>query len=328
MSILSRRQFVHGATAFGAGTLLAGCGQGDPRDFPNGDIKFIIPFAAGGGFDSYVRVVVEPMAAALPRKVNIVPTNIVGAGGGKGVSQLYHARPDGYTVGILNIPGAIVMELLTGTGGYNLDRMTWLGNMAREPYGVAVGYNSPIRTMDDLRALSARRPLKFTTTGPGSTGRAATLIASKILGLRAEIISGYKGSIEYVVAAARGDGDAAVCSLTVLAGLVRAKVIRVIATFEEKSSMPGAQNALDLGHPELTKIIELRPVAAPPGLPKTIQTTLADALAKALRDQRVVDWSRKNDAYLAPQSPEETVAALREQVTFINHWRDILGGSM
>lgn len=324
MSILNRRQFVSGATALGAASMLAGCGESDPRNFPDRDVKFIIPFAAGGGFDSYVRIVAEPMAAALGGKVNVVPTNVTGAGGGKGVSQLYHSRPDGYTIGILNVPGALVMELLTGTGSFDLEKMTWLGNIGRDPYGVAVGYNSPIRTIDDLRALSARRPLKFTSTGPGSTGRAATLIASEMLGLRSEIISGYKGSIEYIVAAARGDGDAAISSLTVMTGLVQAKVIRVIATFEEKSSIEGAQNALDVGHPELTKIVQLRPVAAPPALPAEIEKRLSDALAKGLRDPGVVAWSDKNHAYLAPESPEQTIAGLHEQMAFINQWRSVL----
>lgn len=278
--------------------------------------------------DAYSRVIAEPMARALLGKVNVVPTNVTGAGGVKGVSRLYHSRPDGYTIGSLNIPGAIVMELLAGTGSYDLAKLTWLGNMGRDPYGIAVGYNSPIRTVQDLRALSSRRPLKFTSTGPGSTGRSATIIASKMLGLRSEIISGYKGSIEYIVAAARGDGDAAMSSLTVMAGLVRAKVIRVIATFETESSMPGAQSAIDLGYPELTKIVQLRPVAAPPNLPKPIQQSLSDALATALRDPKVVEWSRKNDAFLEPSTPEETIAALQEQVAFIQRWRSVLEGPM
>jgi len=206
--------------------------------------------------------------------------------------------------------------------------MTWLGNMGRDPYGIAVGYNSPIRSMADLKALSAKRPVKFTSTGPGSTGRAATLIAAKMLDIRAEIIAGYKGTSEYLVAAARGDGDAAVCSLTAMSGLVKAKVIRVISTFEEKSSVPGAMSATDLGQPDLVKIVQLRPVAAPPHLPAPIRQTLSDALGKALRSPAVVEWSHKNGANLMPESAEQTVAALHEQMAFITRWRDVLGGTM
>jgi tripartite-type tricarboxylate transporter receptor subunit TctC len=325
MHLISRRPFLTGAVSCGAGMLLGGCSQSDPRNFPERDINFIIPFAPGGGFDAYVRVAMAPMAAALPHKVNLVPMNVDGAGGGKAASQLYHARPDGYTISILNVPGAIVLQLVQGGGGYDLSKMSWLGNMGRDPYGVAVGYNSPIRSFADLQAISRKRPVKFTSTGPGSTGRAATLISSKMLDIHSQIIAGYKGTSEYLVAAARGDGDAAVCSLTAMSGLVRAKVIRIIATFEAHSSVPGAESATSLGQPDLTKIVQMRPVAAPPHLPREIQTTLANSLRDALRSPSVVAWAKKNGANLAPETPEETLAALHEQIAFITKWRDVLG---
>lgn len=324
-----RRHFL--ATAgLGGAAFLAGCSSSDEASaYPTRDINFIIPFSPGGGFDSYVRIVLEPMQAALPHKANLVPLNVEGAGGGKAVSQLYHSAPDGYTISMISIPGAIVLQLLQGGAGFDLNKMTWIGNMGRDAYGVAVGMNSPIRSVADLKALSAKRPVKFTSTGPGSTGRAGTLIFSKMLGIDAEIIAGYKGTSEYLVAAARGDGDAAVCSLSAMYNLAQAKVIRILASFEEHSTIAGVhEDATTLGQPDLAKIAQFRPVAAPPDLPKPIQKTLSDALHKALQAPSVTAWSQKNGANLSWLSPQDTAAMLKDQRAFIAHWKQILGDKL
>jgi len=313
------------AAGYGGTAILLGCSAGGATLFPQRDINFIIPFAPGGGFDSYVRILLEPMQQFLPHKSNIIPLNIDGAGGGKATSQLFHARPDGYNISVVSIPGAIVLQMLQGTAGYDLNKMTWLGNMGRDPYGIAVGADSPIKSVADLVALSKKRPVKFTSTGPGSTGRAGTLISTEMLGIRSEIIAGYKGTSEYLVAAARGDGDAAVCSLTAMNSLAKAKVIRIIASFETKSSIPGVADATALGQPDLVQISQLRPVAAPPGLPTHIKNVLSTALDKALKSPGVVDWAQRNGANLTSESPEQTVQALKEQMAFIGHWKKVMG---
>src|SRR6266480_5361867 len=93
----SRRDVV--AAGIGASLFLA------PREasaaaggFPARNIQFIIPYAPGGGFDVYVRVIAPVMEKYLPKKVSIVPVNVAGGGGAKGIGQLYRARPDGYTL--------------------------------------------------------------------------------------------------------------------------------------------------------------------------------------------------------------------------------------
>lgn len=323
-TILDRRNFLIATGGLGT-ALLVGCSPSDnAATYPDRDINFIIPYAPGGGFDAYARIVIDPLAKALPKKVNIVPMNIEGAGGGKATSQLFHAKPDGYNIAIISIPGAIVQQLIQGKGGYDLTKMSWIGNMGTDAFGVAVGANSPIKSIADMQRISKTRPIKFTSTGAGSTGRAGALIGSKLLGINSQVITGYKGTSEYLVAAARGDGDAAVCSLTAMQGLAKAGVIRIIASFEAKSSIPGIQDATALGFPELTHIAETRPIAAPPGLPKPIQSMLADALNKALKSDEVTSWAKKNGANLAPATPEQTTKIVDDQTAFINKWKDIL----
>src|SRR6478672_11630489 len=82
--------------------------------FPTKNIQFVIPYAPGGGFDVYPRVVAPVMEKYLPNKVNIVPINVPSGGGSRGVAQLYRAKADGYTIGILNVPGMFILQQQQG----------------------------------------------------------------------------------------------------------------------------------------------------------------------------------------------------------------------
>src|SRR3954462_10132571 len=95
--------------------------------FPNKNIQFVIPYAPGGGFDVYVRFVGPVMEKYLPNKANIVPINVPAGGGSRGVAHLYRSRADGYTVGILNIPGMFILQQQQGPGAYDLAKFSWIG---------------------------------------------------------------------------------------------------------------------------------------------------------------------------------------------------------
>src|SRR5690349_6028783 len=255
--------------------VLLGCGLAAPslmltRDafgaaaFPAKNIQFIIPYAPGGGFDVYVRLIGPVMENYLPNKVSIVPMNIAAGGGSRGVAQLYRSKPDGYTIGILNIPGMFILQQQQGAGAYDLAKFSWIGAMGEgERYVISVGAKSPLKTYADLKALSAKRPVKLSVTGPEGTAYAATMIGSQLLGLRTQLITGYKGSADYVVAAIRGDSDAVIAAIPTTLRFVRGGTVRVLASFETKSTFPGVPDATALGQPDLDNISVERVIAGP-----------------------------------------------------------------
>jgi len=322
---LSRRDIIGGAACLlAAATLVPG--KARAADWPAQDIKFIVPYGAGGGFDLYVRELAPVMQKLLPGAVNIVPDNVAAGGGVIGVGQLARAHPDGYTIGILNIPGMFVLQR-SGAGSFDLKKLTYLGSAGHDTYALAVSAESPLRSMADLRALSAQRPVKFTSTGREGTAFSATLIAASLLGLRTQMILGYKGSNDYVVAAMRGDGDAVVTTVPLIKQMVEAKLMRVLATFEDHSSFPGADDATTLAQPELTKIILERIIAAPPRLPADIQAALAHALAGAVADPAVIAWARQTGTALQSMTPEQAAQTVAEQADFYDKWKQVIDAS-
>ncbi len=302
--------------------MLAG-GAAKAAGFPDKDITFIIPYSAGGGFDNYVRAIAPVMERYLPAKVTIVPTNVPAGGGTRGTNQLYRAKPDGYTIAIFNIPGMFVLQK-SGDAGYDLNKVSWLGSIGRDHYGIGVGANSPLKSVADLIALSGKRPVKFTTTGPEATAYAATLIAAELLGIKIEMIGGYKGSNDYVVAAIRGDGDAVITALPLLRRMQAGGELRILADFEERSTVPGAADATALKQPQLADIVLERLIGAPPGLPDDIKAILAGALAKAVADPEIAAWAKKSDSELAWASPDEAAQILAAQAKFFERWKKYL----
>jgi tripartite-type tricarboxylate transporter receptor subunit TctC len=294
-------------------------------DFPGRNIDFIIPKAPGGGFDNLVRVIAPALEKYLPRKVNVVPDNIPAGGGGKGIGQLYRARPDGYTIGAVDLPGSFILQEKQGGSGFDLNKMTWLCAMGQPEYFcLAVGANSPLKTFDDLKALSGKRAVKFTSSGPEGTAYAATVVGANLLGVRAQLITGYKGSSDFVVGAIRGDGDAVIAPVTSIRPIERSRTIRILATFEPHGSFPGVPDSTTLGKPELSRILLDRLVGAPPGLPAGIKAILTAAFAKSMADARTVAMAKKFEVDLTPNSADRATARVRDSAAFYGKWKTVL----
>ena len=321
---MHRREVVAGLGLTGLGLACGATARAD--SFPTKDINFIVPYAPGGGFDAYVRTVIPALQAQLGASARVLPDNVDGAAGAMAINQISRARPDGYSIAVVNIPGAIILQQQGGLG-VDLRKLTWLCNMGRDPYGLMVPANSPIKSVADLKALGQTRPVKFTCVGPAGTAYSATRIGTALLGIKAQVIAGYKGTNDYVVAAMRGDGDAAVASLTALSQFRAGGLIRVLASFEEHSSVPGAEDATSLKQPELAQVVQLRPVAAPPRLPAELGKRLSDALTAALRDPAVVAWAQKNNANLQPDDAAATTQLITQQMAFVARWKDYLTAS-
>jgi tripartite-type tricarboxylate transporter receptor subunit TctC len=291
-------------------------------DYPEKDITVVIPYNAGGGFDSYVRGVLPALQKYLPNDVNLIPRNMPGAGGRKGATAIYRARPDGYTIGAFNLPGLMLPEIRGEPVAYDLSEVTWLGRLSEDQYVMVTAATSDISTISDLAALN--RPIKFTVTGAGSSAHLASVIASEMLGLDARFITGYQGSQAYILAIVRGDGDVALGPSTSIGAYIDSGDLRVIASFERNSSFPNAETAASLGQPDLNRLRLQRMFGAPPNLDGEARRVLVDALAKALEDDELKAWSEATGLPVAPLAPEEALATFADQRALYEQYKDIL----
>src|SRR3954470_20590740 len=84
---------------------LAGCGSAFaawPDDKP---IEVVIGFAPGGGTDVMARKLLPFVEKRLDGKAKFVVLNKPGAGGEIAFTSIARATPDGYSMGVVNVPG-------------------------------------------------------------------------------------------------------------------------------------------------------------------------------------------------------------------------------
>ena len=72
------------------------------QEWPNRPIQMIVQFPPGTTTDSVARDLAEELSKELAQTVTVI--NKPGAGGIVGVSSLAMAKPDGYTIGTVNMP--------------------------------------------------------------------------------------------------------------------------------------------------------------------------------------------------------------------------------
>lgn len=298
--------------------LLSGAAQAEwPDDRP---IKFIIPFGPGG-FDAYVRIVSPAMERILDAVV--VPENMPGAGGRIAANAVYRARPDGYTIGIWNMPGMSLPSIVGERVRYDLRQLTWIAQLGRDDYGLAVKGSSSIRSFEDLCNLG--REASFSAQGGlTETASIATVITMAKLGCPYKLVTGYQGSSQGTLAVMRGDVDARVNPIGSLLPYVESGDVRLVLTYEEESSIPGVPTIAELGHAEFVNFGLRRVVAGPPGMPAGIRDRLSAAMLEAMETAEVQEWSRNTNNPFSPLDSQQTETAMQDVMRFYEKYGELL----
>ena len=288
-----------------------------PHDKP---IKFIIPFGPGG-FDTYVRTLAPVLEETLGAVV--VPENVPGAGGRIGANRVYRAKPDGYTIGIWNMPGMSMPAVVGEKVRYDLNKLSWIAQVSFDNYALAVRADSSIKSFDQLCNLG--RPVTFAAQGGFTeTASIATVITMAELGCPYKLSTGYQSSGQATLAVMRGDVDARINPLGSLLPYVNSGDVRLLLTYERHTSVRGVPSIADLGHEEFVNFGLRRVIAGPPGLPDEIRDKLSEALLSAMQSERVQAWSLKSNNPFSPLDAAETAAQMDSVMRFYDSYGDLL----
>lgn len=323
-SKLSRRRVLRAAAAFAPAAAFGMSEDAYAAVFPNRDITFIIPDSGGGSFDPYVREFSRALEEVLKPSVNVEPLTVPGAGGRAAAFQLLHDKPDGYTMGVVNVPGLFTSQYSKKNAPLDFTEMTWIANLGRDSYGLGVSQKSDIHTVADLQRLAKKRPVKFASTGFGSTDYFATRVFASATGLDFQQVLGYTGSSPTMIAVARGDVDAVVHSLASLENMQAAGLIRPIFAFQDKSPLPGVEDATSLNIPDLGHIYQWRPVAAPPKMSAEVVQILSSAFMKSAALPSIQAWGKSVKAELYPLDYKATLGMVQSQQELVARWKNVL----
>ena len=142
-----------------AGPALAEC--------PERPVSIVVPWGAGGGTDTIVRIFATGFEEALGQPVNVV--NRTGGSGVVGHSAIVQAAPDGHTLGACT--SEITYFDALGLAPITPDSFELISRLAVLPAGVTVAADSPCRSLPELmEAVKAGASAEHTSSGSGLGG--------------------------------------------------------------------------------------------------------------------------------------------------------------
>ena len=250
--------------------------------FPNKTVTWLINALPGGGFDLHSRAVARVMRKKLG--VNIIIRNVPGAGGVISWNLLSAAKPDGYTIGIVNLPGAIVSELFKETQ-YKLKEFSWIGRISAGRYVWASGAQYNLRTLKDFQAA---KEVLITESGVGTTGWVTATLTAATMKFKSRFILGYGGAPASNMAIVRGEGHARGLGLDSPGQMAYVNDGKMVPNWvylkKRDPRYPDVPTVGELGFPQLNVLAASRVVAAPPKMPKDRMAVLVKAFREAIED--------------------------------------------
>jgi tripartite-type tricarboxylate transporter receptor subunit TctC len=303
--------------------LLVGCSGNTGGEFPQDNISIVIPYGPGGGFDTAVRVFAPYFAAQLGEDVNVLPQNMPGTGGRRGTASIFRSQPDGYTIGILNLPGLVLPSILGEKVDYELKQMSWIGRIESQDYVLLVQESSDIRSIEDFQAQES---ITFVSIGYGTTVLAAIQIAAEQLGLMdkdLKFLTGYSGTSDQLVALVRGDGNATISPISTAVQYVRAGNLRPLAVTgnSRNSNFPDTQTFAELGFPVLTNLNVQRSLAGPPNMDTVVLSKLREAFLRVMEDPEFLAAAGQAQMDVAPLNGDLAAAEIDSNFSYYENFK-------
>lgn len=261
--------------------------------------------SAGGGYDTYARLLLRHIRKYIPGQPNLVVQNMPGAGGMIAANHIANVASRDGTVFAL-FPASTLLDAVLGKGAAKFapDTFTPIGNMNAEYDNCVVWRGRGIASADDV----FRREVVTGATGQSSNSYVYPALMNVVLGTKFKLITGYPGN-ERMLVMEKGELDAA-CGIftstlqSTFASHVRAGKIEAILQMGlgRHPALPNVPSALDLAKTEEQRqILRLafsplemgRSFFAPPGVPADRAQALQKAFRAAMTDRELLEEGAK-----------------------------------
>ena len=279
-------------------------GGGDVSNYPNKPVEIIVAFKAGGGTDIGARILASVAEKNFDKPFVIV--NRDGSDGELGYAELAKAKPDGYTIGFINLPTFVSLTLERDTK-YAIDDVVPLLNHVYDPGALIVQSSSEWDTLEDFVEYAKANPGKVTISNNGTGGSDHIGIAHFAHEAEIEVTHvPFGGSGGESLAALRGGHvDATAAKISEVASLIQSGELKLLATFTEERivSFPDIPTMKEKGYDVLYG--SARGLVAPKGTPQEIIDKLHDVFKEAIESEEHAEKAEKAELYIKYMSPED-----------------------
>jgi tripartite-type tricarboxylate transporter receptor subunit TctC len=282
------------------------------ENWPQRQVTFLVPFAAGGSADVFARILAHHMQAKFGQP--FVVENRSGAGGSTGT--IYAARAtDGYTILVGSLSSHVINQLIYKKLSLDTEQsFVPVSLIAQLPNILAVQPRVPAKTPAELIAYLKANPekLTFSSSGIGTSSHLSSELFKLVTGTKIVHLP-FKSASESANALAGGHVDLAFDNMNMLWPLAQAGTVRALAvsTVERNPAAPDV--------PPLAETIPGFEVTAwfgmfaPAGTPRPIVDKLAAETARILALPEVRKQMLDTGAIPAPMNSDAFAAYIKAE---------------
>ncbi len=264
--------------------LVSATGTAFAQDYPNRPIRWIIPWAAGGGSDTLARMIAPEMSKRLGQP--IVIENKPGAAGAIAAAEVARAAPDGYTIfsadnGVMVYNPALYKKL-----AYTTKEFTPVSMIARSPTILVVGPGSQAKSVKEMVDFVKSQPgkISYASAGPGSPHAMGMELLKATLGLDMIHVP-YRGGALSIQDVAAGQVPMCMTDYSSGSGMISTGKVRALAVASptRMKQLPDIPTFDELGFKNIYAEA-FAGVVVPAGTPADVVAKLQQAVAAAVAD--------------------------------------------
>ncbi len=185
-----------------AGLNAAPAAAADAAHFKGKTVTISIGYGFGGSYGMYSRTFAKNLGRHIPGNPTIVVKSMPGAGGMKMTNYAYNVMPrNGHDLFVP--PDILVINQLMRPKKMRFDarNFTWLGSSNQTNSIMVVRSDTGVRSIEDMKRIR----IVGATSGKASNGYISPKLAMGLLGLKGDVITGYKGSAKSIFAIEQGE---------------------------------------------------------------------------------------------------------------------------
>ncbi len=174
----------------------------DAKRFESKTLTIAIGYGFGGSYGMYARTFAANLGRHIPGKPTVVVKSMPGAGGMKMTNYAYTVMPRN-GLDLFVPPDVLVINQLMRPKKMRFDarEFTWLGSSNQTNSIMVVRSDTGVRSVADMKRIK----ILGGTSGKASNGYISPKLAMGMLGLKGDVITGYKGSAKSILAIEQGE---------------------------------------------------------------------------------------------------------------------------
>ncbi len=255
---------------------------------PKSDITLIVSFKEGSGTDIGAKI----LSKYAPKyfKHNLIIKNIAGDNGAIGWKTLISSKPDGQTIGYINLP-TFTTYTIPPYNLFKIDDVVPICNHLTETSVVVVRSDSPFDSLNDfVRYARETGDLKAGTNGVHASNHTATELLATTAKFDYHAVN-YNGTADQLLALIKGEVDFCCAKVGDVSGLITEEkpLLKVLGVFSEDrlQSLPKVPALYEFGYYDKW-YGSLRGIAGPKGMTHEMVKYYEEKFKQLLNDPEVI----------------------------------------